>query len=376
MSTGLSTTAGSPTHTLSVVIPCFNESATLQRCVESVLSIADESLRLQIIIVDDASTDKSVDIAGRLAEQFDEISLKVHPVNRGKGAALRTGFSSATGDMVAVQDADLEYDPADLKRLVVPIIEGNADVVLGSRFIGDRPHRVLLFWHTMGNRFLTMLSNMMTDMNLTDMETCYKVFRRDIIADIEIEEDRFGFEPEVVAKIADRRLRVYEMGIAYRGRSYEEGKKIGLRDGFRALYCILHYNGHRTSLVVQAAIYSVVGGVAAAINFVVFAILLAAGSSAAVSASLAFIIAAIINYFLCIATIFRHRSRWGRVSEIAVYALLVAIAGTIDVGITTGLVNEQYNPHLSKILATAATLAVNFFGRRHLVFRSQSRKRW
>lgn len=340
------------------------------------MAIADQSLHLQLIIVDDASNDDSVLIAKQLAQTSDCIAVKAHRVNRGKGAALRTGFSLATGDLVAVQDADLEYDPNDLRRLVEPILRGDADVVLGSRFVGDRPHRVLHYWHTLGNRFLTTLSNMMTDMNLTDMETCYKVFRRDVIAGIEIEEDRFGFEPEIVAKIADRRLRVYEMGIAYRGRSYDEGKKIGMRDGFRALYCILHYNGHRTSFIVQAAIYSVVGGIAAVINLATFAAMLASNVSVVWSAAFAFLIAAIINYFLCIATIFRHRSRWSLASEMAVYGAVVLVAGTIDVWFTEQLTSHGTTPLLAKMIATSAALAVNFLGRRELVFRNRKRGAW
>jgi glycosyltransferase involved in cell wall biosynthesis len=174
-----------------------------------------------------------------------------HDYNRGKGAALRTGFQHATGNFVAVQDADLEYDPQDLKRLLGPLRDGVADAVFGSRFLSHGAHRVLYFWHYLGNALLTFLSNMLTDLNLTDMETCYKVFRRDVIQSITIEEDRFGVEPELVAKVAQQRLRIYEMGISYYGRTYEEGKKIGIKDGFRALYCIFHYNAHRAPLPIQ-----------------------------------------------------------------------------------------------------------------------------
>jgi glycosyltransferase involved in cell wall biosynthesis len=222
--------------TLSIVIPCYNEG-----CVERVLAIQDDTLALELIVVDDSSKDKSLEAAGRLMERVPSLILLRHEVNKGKGAALRTGIAHATGDFVAIQDADLEYDPMDLKRLLMPLRDGVADVVLGSRFVSSEIRRVLYFWHSVGNRFLTTLSNMLTDLNLTDMETCYKVFRREIIQSIQIEENRFGFEPEVVAKIAQKRLRVYEMGISYRGRTYAEGKKISMKDGWRALYCILKH---------------------------------------------------------------------------------------------------------------------------------------
>jgi dolichol-phosphate mannosyltransferase len=224
------------TTTLSVVIPCYDETATLAKCVARVRSIASQDLAVEIAIVDDASTDDSLATATVLADRHSEIKVYSHEVNRGKGAALRTGFSKVTGDFVAVQDADLEYDPNDLVRLLEPLIAGKADVAFGSRYLSTGPHRVLYFWHSVGNQFLTLISNIFTDLNLTDMETCYKVFKREVIQSIEIEEDRFGFEPEIVAKLADRRLRIYEMGISYDGRTYAEGKKIGISDAFRALF--------------------------------------------------------------------------------------------------------------------------------------------
>ena len=194
------------------------------------------------MLVDDGSFDGTRDKPAELEKAYDDVRVILHAKNQGKGAALRTGFRECTGDVVIIQDADLEYDPNEYPRLVEPILDGRADVVYGSRFIGGESHRVLYFWHMVGNRFLTLMSNMMTNLNLTDMETCYKVFRREVIRDITIEEDRFGFEPEITAKLAKRGVRIYEVGISYNGRTYDEGKKIGWRDGVRALYCIAKYN--------------------------------------------------------------------------------------------------------------------------------------
>ena len=225
---------------LSVVIPCYNESATIKSIVEAVRQSPYPDK--EIIIVDDYSQDGTRDILrNEICKLVDKILY--HDRNQGKGAALRTGIQAATGDLVIIQDADLEYDPNEYARLVEPIISNRADVVFGSRFLGGEPHRVLYFWHRVGNGVLTLMSNMFTNLNLTDMETCYKVFRREVIQGIKIEENRFGFEPEVTAKIAKlKELRIYEVGISYYGRTYAEGKKIGWRDGFRALWCIVKYN--------------------------------------------------------------------------------------------------------------------------------------
>ncbi|MEM9824988.1 MAG: glycosyltransferase [Planctomycetota bacterium] len=358
---------------LSIIIPCFNEASTLRSCVDAVLGIADDTRTIEVIIVDDASTDDSPSIAGALSRADPRIHLHHHAVNRGKGAALRTGFAAARGSFVAVQDADLEYDPRDLIKLLQPLIDGEADVVLGSRFLTTHARRVLLFWHTMGNKFLTLLSNMLTDMNLTDMETCYKVFRREVIQSIDLVEDRFGFEPEVVAKLADRRLRVYEMGISYRGRTYEEGKKIGIRDGFRALYCIIRYNAHRASLPAQFAIYLFIGGTAAIFNLLLFLILFSAGMPTEISAAIAFVAAALLNYVLCVRTLFQAGSRWNRITEFAFYALVVVAAGIVDVALVTYWVRADGPAGIGKMLASFAALSINFLGRRYLVF-SQSRR--
>ena len=223
---------------LSIIIPCYNESSTILSLIKAVKQSPVKNR--EIIIVDDGSKDGTRDILGALNDP--EVRTIFHKANQGKGAALRTGFREATGDICIVQDADLEYDPQEFPIVIQPIIEGKADVVFGSRFQSGRPHRVVYFWHRIGNGVLTLMSNLFTDLNLSDMETCYKAFRREIIQSINIRENRFGFEPEVTAKVAKMNLRIYEVGISYYGRTYDEGKKIGWKDGFRAIYCILKYN--------------------------------------------------------------------------------------------------------------------------------------
>jgi glycosyltransferase involved in cell wall biosynthesis len=220
-----------------VVIPCYNEEATIQSLIKLVL---DSKWVAEIIVVDDGSKDRSREILASIDNA--KVRVVLHEVNKGKGAALRTGFQHATSEFVIVQDADLEYDPSEYPLVLEPLLDDRADVVFGSRFLSGRPHRVLYFWHSLGNKFLTLMSNMFTDLNLTDMETCYKCFRREVIQSITIEEDRFGFEPEITAKLAKSRVRIYEVGISYSGRTYDEGKKIGWRDGVRAVYCIVRYS--------------------------------------------------------------------------------------------------------------------------------------
>jgi glycosyltransferase involved in cell wall biosynthesis len=224
---------------LSVVMPVYNEQATLQEVIARVLAVP---LDIELICVDDGSKDGSREILDTLQASHPQIRVLLQPKNMGKGAALRRGIQESTGNFVIIQDADLEYDPSEYELLLRPLIEGKADVVYGSRFIGSGPHRVLYFWHSVGNWILTLISNALTNMNMSDMETCYKVFRREVIQSIPIEENRFGFEPEITVKIAKRRLRVYEVGISYSGRTYEEGKKIGWKDGFRALWCLLKFS--------------------------------------------------------------------------------------------------------------------------------------
>ncbi|MDD5704312.1 MAG: glycosyltransferase family 2 protein [Kiritimatiellae bacterium] len=228
---------------LSIIVPAYNEEKTLEKIIAEVMAVALSGLEREVVIIDDCSRDATYQVMERLRERYPEqIKILRHPQNMGKGAALQTGIRAASGDILIIQDADLEYDPHEYLKMILPILEDKADVVFGSRFMGDQPHRVLYFWHRVGNGFLTLLSNMFTNLNLTDMETCYKAFRSDIIRRITIQEKRFGFEPEITAKVAHLKCCIYEVGISYSGRTYDEGKKIGWLDGCRAIWCILKYN--------------------------------------------------------------------------------------------------------------------------------------
>ena len=227
---------------LSILIPVYNEEATLETIIERVLDVEYGVEEIELVIVDDCSTDASLDVAHKISENLPNLVVSKHEKNQGKGAAIRTAMKISTGDIVIVQDADLEYDPRDIPSLISLIQQDIADVVYGSRFSSSGPHRVMYFWHQIGNNFLTLFSNVMTNINLTDMEVCYKALRREVVNTIDVEENRFGFEPEITAKIAKGKWRIYEMPISYFGRTYEEGKKIGWRDGMRAIVCIMKYN--------------------------------------------------------------------------------------------------------------------------------------
>lgn len=362
----------------SVVVPCYNEQATLEDSVSRLVSVfaGESDIDLEVIIVDDCSTDNSLLIAESLVERHDNVRLERHEYNQGKGAALRTGFAHASGDFVGIHDADLEYDPWDLIKLLVPLREGTADVVYGSRFLTGSVHRVLYFWHSLGNKFLTLLSNMFTDLNLTDMETCYKVFRREVLQQIEIEETRFGFEPEITAKVAGLRVRVYEFGISYYGRTYNEGKKIKAKDGFRALYCVIKYNGSQAPVGLQLAVYTVIGGLAALFNLLAFAGMHSSGLSVEISVASAFVAAALLNYRLCIIILFRHKARWSTAGEMAAYWGMVAVLGFLDVTITKGFIGSGMSDLLAKATSSMVGLIFNFVGRRWLVFPEPRRGAW
>lgn len=361
---------------LSVVIPCYNEEATIAQCISRVLDIKDSTIGLEIIIIDDASQDNSLKIAKDLENNHEEIIVLSHEVNKGKGAALRTGFKKATGDFVAIQDADLEYDPTELKKLLIPLHQNQADVVIGSRFLSPGAHRVLYFWHSVGNRFLTLISNMFTDLNLTDMESCYKVFKRDIIQRIALKENRFGFEPEIVAKVAQMRVRIFEIGISYSGRTYEEGKKIGVKDGIRALYCIVKYNSHKAPLPMQFLIYLFIGGASALFNLALFLSMYKAGIDATVSAPISFVAAAIVNYVLCVLLLFKHQAKWSAPVEWLTYAIVVCSVAWVDLMVTKYCLHIGITPAIAKLTATGVALVLNFLGRRFFVFPEKPSGPW
>ncbi len=343
---------------------------------EKVLEIAEDTLSLELIIVDDRSDDRSLIIARELEDKYQGIIVLNHKKNQGKGAALRTGFQKATGEFVAVQDADLEYDPMEFKKLLVPLINNQADVVLGSRFLSAGQHRVLYFWHYLGNRLLTFLSNMFTDLNLTDMETCYKVFKREIIQNIQIKENRFGFEPEIVAKVARMRLRIYEIGISYFARTYEEGKKIGIKDGLRAFYCIFRYNAHFAPLPIQFLIYVFIGSFCAIVNLFIFLGLIKTGIVITIASPTAFVFAAIVNYFLCILLLFKHKARWNTKAETTLFILIVMFVGSCDLGLTKLFLLFGMYASIAKLMASGICLVLNFLGRRFCVFPEPSSGPW
>lgn len=362
---------------LSVVVPCYNEARTLESCIRRLLDIQDEDLSLEIILVDDKSEDASLTIADSLAAERPEIVVLRHERNRGKGAALRTGFARARCEIVAIQDADLEYNPAELRKLINPILRGDADVVFGSRFLTAEEHRVLFFWHALGNSFLTLLSNMFTDLNLTDMETCYKVMRREILSRIELEEDRFGIEPELTAKLAHLRPKIFEVGISYHGRTYSDGKKIGWKDGFRALYCVLKYNAHKAPTPIQLLIYLFIGTTSALCNLAFFLLFLHLRMELMTAAVTAYFIAAAFNYLQCIAFLFRHKARWSGPKEVLMYILVVVLSAGIDYLFTLWLLLlPGVRPWLAKSIASFLVLMVNFLGRKYLVFYEPPAKPW
>lgn len=321
--------------------------------------------------MDDCSTDESAAIAARLAGKYPEVvRLLRHERNLGKGAALRTGFAHASGNYIGIQDADAEYNPLDYLELLKPILAGKADVVFGSRYLRQDTRRVLYFWHTWMNRSLTFISNMFTNLDISDMETCYKLFRRETLLRIipQLRENRFGIEPEITGIVARLQCRVYECAIHYEPRSYEEGKKIGWRDGVRALYCILHYGAPYAPLPMQMLLYGAIGIICALINIAAFSAFLAAGLALSTATVSAFLLGAMLNYFLCIALLFRHKARWSGAGEVLAYAVAVSLMCLVDVGSTAGFVWLDMTPVWSKAWAALIGFVGNFFFRKYIVF--------
>jgi len=356
---------------LSLIIPCYNEESTIENCVERVRKITNnQNLDLEIIIVNDCSTDNSAEKLKDISAKYPEIKIFTHEKNKGKGAALRTGLVAATGDFVGIQDADDEYNPIEYLELLKPLIENKADVVYGSRYLRPDTRRVLYFWHTWMNKSLTFVSNMFTNLDITDMETCYKLFKKDAIAKIapSLKEDRFGFEPEITCKVAQAGLRVYELAISYNPRSYEEGKKIGWKDGFWALYCLHHYGAHTAPLPMQVLLYLFIGGVSLCSNMVFFWIGNKAGLPLNISIVLAFVLAAATNYILCILILFRHNARWNNFGEFSLYIFAVSIMCGFDYLLTQGFIALSCGLLLSKFIASILGFIGNFALRKWLVF--------
>ncbi|GHU92415.1 hypothetical protein FACS189479_01280 [Spirochaetia bacterium] len=375
-------------YILSLIIPCYNEAQTIESCIMRVRDMAEGQsgskplFSLEIIVVDDASTDGSLAILEHTAVKYPEIRVLKHEKNRGKGAALRTGLLHAAGDFVGIQDADSEYDPKEYITMLEPLLDGRADVVYGSRYLKPETRRVLYFWHTWMNKHLTTVSNMFTNLDITDMETCYKLFRREVIQEIAptLKEDRFGFEPEVTAKVAQGHYRVYECAISYYPRSYEEGKKIGWKDGVHALYCILHYGAHTAPLPMQLILYFFIGGFSLAVNMFAFIILTRCGVALNYAIASSFILSALTNYLLCIAILFKHRARWNTAGEVFLYVLSVTIMGVIDFGITKLLLSAVpfFAVHWSaaKFWASILGFVGNFLIRKWLVFPEKKKRQY
>ncbi|MBQ3800141.1 MAG: bifunctional glycosyltransferase family 2/GtrA family protein [Treponema sp.] len=357
--------------TLSLIVPCYNEEKTLEGIVERCLSLGSPALSLELVIVNDCSTDSSDAVARSLAGKHPGVVKYVaHEKNMGKGAALRTGFMEATGDYVGIQDADMEYDPHDYLTMLGPLLDGRADVVYGSRYLLPDTRRVLRWWHTRMNKSLTTFSNMFTNLDITDMETCYKLFRREVIQDLapRLRENRFGFEPEVTALVARGGYRVYECAIHYSPRTAEEGKKINWKDGVRALYCIMHYSASTAPLPMQLILYFLIGSSCAVADLISFMIMrrLGLGLNASVAAS--FVLAALLNYVLCISFLFRHKAKWNASGEAAAYLISIGIMGALDWHLTRWLAASGMAQVMAKALAALVGFWGNFILRRFIVF--------
>ena len=363
--------------TLSLIIPCYNEEKTLEQIVERCLLLQSESLLLELVIVNDCSKDSSDSVSKSLVEKYPKIvKYFSHEKNMGKGAALRTGFLKATGDFVGIQDADMEYNPKDYLTMLAPILDGRADVVYGSRYLLPDTRRVLYWWHTKMNKSLTTFSNMFTNLDITDMETCYKLFRREVIQEIapQLKENRCGFEPEVTALVARGGYRVYECAIHYNPRTVEEGKKINWKDGVRALYCIMHYSASTAPVPMQLIIYFFIGAFSAICNLTAFFIMRKSGMELTWSILAAFAISAFVNYLLCIAILFRHKSRWNSLGEIVAYIITLVIMGALDWGVTKGLISAGMSQGAAKTISVIVGFFGNYILRRVFVFPEKKRR--
>lgn len=362
---------------LSIIIPVFNEKATIHKILDIVLNVQlpREITDREIMVVDDYSTDGTRDLLKELSS--DKIVVHYHEKNKGKGAALRTGFERASGDLLVIQDADLEYDPKEYSKLLAPIIEGKADVVYGSRFIGGQSHRILYFWHSMGNKMLTLLSNMLSDLNLTDMETCYKLFKREVIKKVHIEESRFGFEPEITAKIAELarrdKVRIYEVGISYYGRTYEEGKKIGLKDAIRAFWCILKYNTTGLAKVIRYGISGVLVALSQYISIVLLVEIFNFNSELMknIANIISIEISIIVGFFL------HSFLTWRYVFDSFKFAIKKFILFNAATGFSFGirvilfylLIKMNFDYRLSTLICIAVAIVINFLVYNTLIFK-------
>ncbi len=359
----------------SLIVPCYNEEKSLRHLVEDkILSLHHKckerySLILELIIVDDASKDKSLEIAEQLQKKYPWISVYKHVKNQGKGAAIKTGLSYATGDVIGIQDADEEYNPLNYLTLLEPILDNRADVVYGSRYLKRESHRVLSFWHTLMNKFLTLCSNMFTGLDITDMETCYKLFTKKVAEDlaIKLKEKRFGFEPEMTAYVAQGHYRIWECAIEYTPRTYAEGKKITYKDGFHALYCILHYGAPYAPLPMQFLLYLFIGGVCAIANllfFIIFNVYL----PLLYAVGWAFLLAAFINYWLCCVILFKHKAFWNGPIEFLLYLVILVIMGVSDYWLTWTGIHIGMGDVSAKLTSTIICFIGNFMLRKYLVF--------